>query len=177
MNSKKICKAFFLCLYYGVFRYLPLSYSKPLGGVSSRLRLWACKHIFESCGKNVTIERMTYFGKGDKIRIGDNSGLGENCKIPNGSHIGKDVMMGPQCYFIQPNHRFERKDIPMRMQGYCRPLPVTIEDDCWIGHGVIATAGRKISKGSIIAAACVLTKDFPEYSIVGGNPGQLIKTR
>lgn len=32
MNSKKICKAFFLCLYYGVFRYLPLSYSKPLGG-------------------------------------------------------------------------------------------------------------------------------------------------
>ena len=141
------------------------------------LRYWACKHIFEYCGKNVTIERKARFGKGDKIRIGNHSGLGENCSIPNGSIIGENVMMGPNCYFLQQNHKYDKKDIPMREQGYGPSLPVLIEDDCWIGIGVYVMAGRKIAKGSIVAAGCVLTKDFPEYSIIGGNPGRLIKTR
>lgn len=29
---KKISKTIFLALYYGIFQYLPISYSKPLGG-------------------------------------------------------------------------------------------------------------------------------------------------
>ena len=52
-----------------------------------------------------------------------------------------------------------------------------IEDDVWIGRNVIMTPGRLIKKGSIIAAGCVLSKDFPEYSIVGGNPSKLIRIR
>ncbi|MCS2954264.1 hypothetical protein AAH021_23755 [Bacteroides thetaiotaomicron] len=38
-------------------------------------------------------------------------------------------------------------------------------------------AGRTIKKGTIIAAGSVVTKDFPEYSIIGGNPAKLIKSR
>lgn len=34
-----------------------------------------------------------------------------------------------------------------------------------------------VYKGTIIALGCVLTKDFPEYSIVGGVPSKLIKKR
>lgn len=37
--------------------------------------------------------------------------------------------------------------------------------------------GRHVYKGTIIALGCVLTKDFPEYSIVGGVPSKLIKKR
>lgn len=39
------------------------------------------------------------------------------------------------------------------------------------------TPGRTISDGTIIAMAAVLTKDFPPYSIVGGNPAKIIKSR
>jgi maltose O-acetyltransferase len=52
-----------------------------------------------------------------------------------------------------------------------------IEDDVWIGMNVLITPGRYIKKGSIIAAGCVLCKNFPEYSIIGGNPSKLIKSR
>ena len=48
------------------------------------------------------------------------------------------------------------------------PFTTIIEDDCWIGvqsHDPEDT----LQKGSIIAAGAVLTKDFEEYSIVGGN--------
>ncbi len=86
-------------------------------------------------------------------------------------------MMGPNCYCLTKNHRFDRTDIPMLEQGYQESLTLTIEDDVWIGRDVLIMPGRTISQGSIIAGGCVLTKDFPPYSIVGGNPSRLIKSR
>lgn len=166
-----------LFLYYAVARWLPVSYSKIGGVMCKKIRYTLCKNIFEYCGRNVNIERGATFGRGDKIRIGDNSGLGINCNIPNGSQIGQDVMMGPNCFIHGVNHCFERTDIPMRVQGKTSIQPVIIDDDVWIGGNVTILPGKHIYRGSIIAANCVLTKDFPEYSIVGGNPSQLIKSR
>lgn len=87
-------------------------------------------------------------------------------------------MMAPQCIFLPPtSHRYDLIDIPMRDQGTKDNGIIIIEDDCWIGIRAIVTAGRTIKKGSIIAAGCVLVKDFPEYSIIGGNPSSLIRSR
>lgn len=166
-----------LMLYYGFAIYLPVGYAKIGGKTARRLRRFFCSHIFEYCGKNVNVERGARFAKGFKLRIGDNSGLGINCVIPDGSCIGNDVMMGPNCFIHGHNHRFDRTDIPMREQGFTEWKPVVIEDDVWIGRDVSIMAGRHIAKGSIIAANCVLTKDFPEYSVVGGNPSRLLKSR
>ena len=85
--------------------------------------------------------------------------------------------MGPNCVILHSNHCFDRVDIPMQKQGFTPMKQVTIEDDCWIGCNVIMTAGRTIKRGTIIGAGCVLTKDFPSYSIVGGNPSYLIRRR
>ena len=142
-----------------------------------KIRRLLCKRIFEYCGENVNIEKGAHFGDGDRIRIGNNSGLGVNCHIPNGSVIGNDVMMGPNCYVHPRNHSFSNTDIPMRLQGYSENKPVVIEDDVWIGRDVTIMVGKHIKKGSIIAACSVVTKDFPEYSIIGGNPAKLIRNR
>jgi len=174
---KKLEQSFFLFLYYGVFRYLPVSFSHCGGGWARRLRFWACSHIFEYCGKGANIERNVNFGRGDKIRIGENSGLGINCVIPNGSIIGRDVMMGPNCYIHSINHKFDRTDIPMIQQGITTPKVIIIGNDVWIGKDVTIMPGRTIANGTIVAARSVLTKDFPEYSIVGGNPAKLIRSR
>lgn len=136
-----------------------------------------CSKLFLEVGKNVNIERGVEFGSGKNIRIGDNSGLGINAVIPEGSIIGKDVMMGPNCYIHARNHNFDRLDIPMREQGGTDSLPVIIDDDVWIGRDVTIMRGRHISKGTIVAANSVVTKDFPPYSIIGGNPAKLIRSR
>lgn len=39
------------------------------------------------------------------------------------------------------------------------------------------TPGRHVKRGTIVGACAVLTKDFDEYSIVGGNPAKLIRKR
>lgn len=54
---------------------------------------------------------------------------------------------------------------------------ITIEDEVWIGFGVIILSGVKIRKGAIIAAGAVVTRDVEAYSIVGGNPAKMIKYR
>lgn len=172
----KLSALFALVAYYGFAYYLPNSHSFfCIGGL---LRRWLCHFIFKKMGKNVNVERKANFGSGRNIEIGDNSGLGIRCSVPSNTKIGANVMMGPNCYILGQNHTFDRTDIPMINQGYSQPAnPCVIDDDVWIGRNVTMTPGRHISKGSIIGACCVLTKDFPEYSVVGGNPSKLIRSR
>lgn len=171
-------KYLFLILYYGFGRYLPPSHSKYIGKTCKYIRYILCKNIFSKCGKNVNVERLAYFGTGKFIEIGDNSGIGVNCKIHNNSIIGTNVMMGPNCFMQESSHAFNRTDIPMSDQGSIDCLiKVIIENDIWIGRDVMILGNRIIKTGSIIGARTVLTKDFPEYSIVGGNPSKLIRSR
>lgn len=168
-----------LALYYSFAQYLPSSSCLIIGKPSRWIRYQLCKRIFKSIGHNVNIERRANFGSGRNIEIGDNSGIGINCVLPSNIIIGNDVMMGPNCYIISQNHRFTRTDIPMRRQGSQNPssIKTIIEDDVWIGMNVLMTPGRHIKNGTIVAAGTVLCKDFPSYSIVGGNPSKLIRSR
>ena len=171
-------RSIFLVIYYIIGAYLPSSYAPVIGKLSNAFRIFCVKRIFKYCGKVSTIDRKVYFGNGRNIEIGDYSGIGENSIIPNNTIIGKYVMMAPEVHIVANNHNFSRVDIPMCFQGSPFTHPNTvIEDDCWIGVRVIMTPGRHVKKGSIVAAGTVLTKDFDEYSIVGGNPAKFIKNR
>lgn len=164
-----------LFVYYFFAYYLPQS--GRYGNIVGRIRFFLCKYIFLKCGNHVNIERKAFFGNGALLEIGDYSGIGVNAVLPNNSKIGCNVMMGPNCYVLERNHSFERIDIPMRKQGFTASKPFIIEDDVWIGRDVLVLPGKTIRMGSIIAAGCVLSKDFPSYSIVGGNPSRLIRSR
>ena len=166
-----------LIIYKLFLVWLPASNTPIIGSIFKQFRYLCCKNIFLSCGKNVNIERGAFFGSGFRLKIGDNSGIGVNCLVPGNIEIGKNVMMGPNCCIFSSNHAFERTDIPMNQQGNSEQKITVIEDDVWIGRQVIFTPGRIVKRGSIIAAGTVLTKDFPEYSIVGGNPSRLIRSR
>ena len=177
--NKKVSFKQFVCLllYYSFLYYLPQSGMPLLGKIVKKMRYFCCKSIFKKCGKNVNIERKAYFGMGTLVEIGDNSGIGVNAMIPSDTIIGKNVMMGPNCYILAMNHSFNRIDIPMVEQGFTEKKRTIIGNDVWIGRDVLMTPGRTIADGSIIAAGCVLTKDFPKYSIVGGNPSRIIRSR
>lgn len=171
----RISQLFYLGLYYAIAIHLPAT--NNFFNIGGALRVSLCKRIFRKCGKNVNIEKGARFGIGINVELGDYSGIGINAVIPSDAQIGKYVMMGPNCYIINCSHVFDSTDKPMMFQGNTPKESVIIEDDVWIGRNVTILPGRTISKGTVIGACCVLTKDYPPYSVVAGNPGRLIRSR
>ena len=170
-------KYFYLFLYTFLAKHLPSSSLPIIGDLCNDFRYICCKRFFRRCGKNVTIEKGASFGNGFKFEIGDNSGIGRFAKCPSNLIIGRDVMMAPDVIFFDANHNISDTNIPMRSQGLITKGRTIIEDDVWIGRGVFIMPGLKISKGSVVAAGTVLTKNFPKYSVIGGNPSKILKSR
>lgn len=97
-------------------------------------------------------------------------------------YIGNYVMFGPNVTIRGGNHRTDLVGRYMITVKDVEKLPendkdVIIEDDVWVGCNVTILKGVIISKGTIVAAGSVVTKSFPPYSIIGGNPAKLIKMR
>lgn len=170
---------FYIFLYYSFFKYLPNTTFPLLGNTFRKMRSFICKRIFLKCGENINICRDVYFGSGRTLSIGNDSGIGPNSKIiQTDITIGNDVMIGPELRVLGGGHKFDSIIIPMREQGLAPRTKLNIGNDIWIGEKVIITSKVKyIGNHSIIAAGSVVTKDVPEYAIVGGNPARIIKYR
>lgn len=171
----KLIKYICLLVYYFIGRHLPASDS-PYSMGSKYVRRALCKVIFKKAGKNINIEHGAFFASGFEIEVGDNSGLGLNSRVTGPLKIGDDVMIGPDVMIFTQNHETSRLDIPMRLQTAPKK-GVVIEDDVWIAARVIILPGITIHKGAIVGAGAVVTKDVPQYAVVGGNPARVIKYR
>lgn len=172
---KKISHIILLALYYGVAKHLPNSQHRGTKWCRY-IRRAICKPLFDKCGRGLNVEKGANFGTGSDIIIGNNSGIGANAQIRGKLSIGDNVLMGPDVVILTTNHRFDRLDIPIGKQGSIDE-PVTIGNDVWIGQRAMIMPGVSIGNGCIIAAGAVVTKDVPDYAIVGGVPAKIIKYR
>ena len=119
---------------------------------------------------------MPVLQPGGGICIGSGSGLGVNCSVHGPIRIGDNVMMGPDVTILSQTHNIERTDIPMGQQGM-RVAEVVIGNDVWIGMRVVIMPGVKVGNGAVIGAGAVVTKDVPDFAVVGGVPAKIIKYR
>ena len=173
-------KKIYLFLYYALARHLPKSTMPIFGDISKKLRRFLCRRIFSDSGTGLNVEQGAYFGNGKYISVGNEVGLGKNFKTLNRKLIISDeLLMGEDVLFLVGIHYFDRTDIPMgKQKEEPEKTPLEIAEDVWIGARVIVLPGCKhIGKGVIIGAGSVVTKDIPDYAIVGGNPAKIIKFR
>ena len=167
----RIRKKLFRVLYQRIGVHLPSSVNSK---ASQKIRYWMASQFVESCGSNVNFEHGARIDS--DLRIGNNSGVGINC-VTVAMTIGDNVMMGPECVFLPHNHRFDRTDIPMIQQGFTEDKPIHIGSDVWIGTRVIVMPGVRIGDHSVIGAGAVVTKDVPDWAVVGGCPARVLKMR
>ena len=174
MKGDTVRKAVGAILYYAIAARLPVSHSRLRLG-QTQLRRFCARLMLAECGKRVNIEKGAVFST--RVTIGDDSGIGINARIHGECHIGKDVMMGEGCIIHTRNHRHDRTDLPMRLQGFEPERPVYISDDVWICDRVTILPGVRVGRGSILAAGTVVARDVPEYAIVTGVPARVVGSR
>jgi acetyltransferase-like isoleucine patch superfamily enzyme len=84
--------------------------------------------------------------------------------------------MGQRVSFHSENHKFDRIDIPIRLQGVSRQ-GITIEDDCWVGANVTFLDGAHVGRGCVIGAGSVVKGTIPPYSVIAGAPAKVLRSR
>ena len=172
---KKLIRAVSYVAYYFFARHLPSS-SAPYRLGAKHIRRLCVRGMIDKCGKNVNVEHGAFLASGKGIEIGDNSGIGLNCRVAGPLSIGNDVMMAPGVMIFTQNHETRDLSIPMRLQTAPKKK-VTIGDDVWIGANALIMPGVSVGDGAIIAAGAVVTKNVDSYAVVGGNPARVIKYR
>ncbi|NBI05570.1 CatB-related O-acetyltransferase [Senegalia massiliensis] len=106
----------------------------------------------------------------DKLEIGKFCSIGSGASFllaGNQGHNNKWISVYP----------FDSEIFPNAKDGFRRKGDTVIGNDVWIGTEAVIMPGVKIGDGAIIAARAVVSKDVEPYTIVGGNPGKVIKKR
>lgn len=158
---------------------------KYLKKIIDRLLMYCSKGFFEKCGSNVVFHPLTSSFTYKNITLGNNVYIGDNARFwctRSSITIHHHVVFAPNVSIIAGNHsshivgKFitDYTDVDKRPED---DLPVIIESDTWVGTNVTILNGVHISRGCIIAAGAVVTKNVPPYAIVGGVPAKVLKFR
>jgi len=89
--------------------------------------------------------------------------------------VGSYCMIGPHCYITDADHCIEA-GLPVGLQPM-QSKAVIIEDEVWMGAGVIVLKGVSIGRGAVIGAGTVVTKDVPANAIMVGVPARELGRR
>ena len=114
------------------------------------------------------------------LTIGSHVEIANGCVLTShaqGVEIGDDCLIGPNVSIIGNNYRYDRLDVPIRLQEKVSAKGIRVGRDVWIGAGCVLLDGADVGSGSILAPNSVVSGTVPAGSIVQGNPGKVIFTR
>jgi len=118
-------------------------------------------------------------GMGDVV-IGADCAINSGTVIytGNGVRIGDAVAIAANCTLAPTNHAIADRDRPIREQGF-QPSKggIVIEDDVWLGAGVVLLDGAILRHGCVIAAGSVVRGEVEAFAIYAGGPARRIGER
>lgn len=166
---------------------------------SHRIRLFLYRYFFRiKIGKESHIHWLARFNQPTGIEIGNNCIIGNDAfldgRFPREQKTGQKGNFSTYLKeFLNPSYRPLRIGNNVSIAGEVRiytmehnindpdfhetGAPVIIEDYVVIGTRVTILPGVRIGRGAVVATGAVVTKDVPEYTVVGGVPAQFIKER
>ncbi|MGQ9570233.1 MAG: acyltransferase [bacterium] len=130
-------------------------------------------------GTHIYCDTIIETGVGGSLTIGANTSIQPRCQFSAYKGpilIGCGVQIAPNCAFYPYNHGMA-PDEPIMKQQLQTKGGITIEDDAWLGFGVVVLDGVRIGKGAIVGAGAVVTHSIPDGAIAVGVPARVIKMR
>ncbi len=132
------------------------------------------KYLEELFGRDLSDVRiLTPFicDFGNRVKFGKGVFLNHSAILSasGGIEFEDGVMVAPGCRIATINH-----DMNNRHTIYTYGK-VTIRKNAWLGMNVTVCPGVTIGKYAVVAAGAVVTKDVPDYAVVGGVPAKVIR--
>lgn len=155
--------------------------------ISYPLYLYGGKHI--SIGEGFSSQKRLHLHAfeevlGDtftpEIKIGNHVSIQHDCHIGaiNKITIGNNVLMASKVYISDHFHGEITKEallLPPSLRKLYSKGSVIIEDNVWLGEGVVVLPGVTIGENSIIGANAVVTRSIPRNSVAAGNPARIVR--
>jgi len=120
-------------------------------------------------------------GREPKIVLGSGCSIGRRSTISarNKIVLEADVLLAPSVLIMDHNHEYSDVERPIHAQGITTGGQIFIGRNCWLGQGAVIVCNQGelvLGRNSVVGANAVVTRSFPPFSVVGGNPAKIIKT-
>jgi acetyltransferase-like isoleucine patch superfamily enzyme len=124
------------------------------------------------------------YAAASQIIIGEGTTFFSDCLISGAISIGAGCLFSKNVTVLSSTHQIYggstirendaqfRKNTQNSLNEH-----VHIGDDCWLGINTVILPGVTLGKGTVVGANSVVTKSYPDYSILGGVPAKLIGSR
>ena len=144
-------------------------------GADDAERAVALADLVGSLGEGVHVRPPLQMDYGFQTTIGSGTFINAGAVILDVGRvaIGADVQIGPNVQLLTPTHPL---DPDVRRTGLEAAEPITIEDNVWLGGGVIVCPGVTIGRDTVVGAGAVVTRDLPPSVVAVGNPARILRS-
>lgn len=140
----------------------------------ANIHLGKCTQIICASDNKVRLTTWPDRRQRSEIIIGDHCLISPGVRISAAQsiRIGNNVMLAANVYISDSDWHGTYN----RIRPYKCHKDVVLDDNVWLGEGVLVNKGVHIGANSILGAGSVVTRDIPANSIAVGNPASVIKT-
>ncbi|MCA6218227.1 hypothetical protein KGA65_16965 [Ideonella sp. B7] len=119
------------------------------------------------------VEKAVIRGRPENLSIGSHTFVGRRVELQALAKIsiGESVVINSDSRILTGSHDINSPD------WHLETSPIEIGDYCWIATGSMLLPGTILSRGVVVGAGSVVKGQFPENSVIAGNPAKIIKTR
>ena len=115
--------------------------------------------------------------RGVTVRIADGAYIGHFPRITAVGEvvIGEEAMIADRVYLSDTGHVYEDPGEPIKRQGLRDGRRIEIGRGAWIGIGAAIVGNVRIGENAVIGANAVVRQDVPDFTVVAGNPAQVVR--
>lgn len=137
---------------------------------SNRIR----KYVAETFRDELTFSKAIHLKTAisARVSIGEGTVVMAGVTVNTETRVGKHVILNTNCSI---DHECILADYVHISPGVSLAGDVQIGEGTHIGIGASVIQGIRIGKWCTIGAGAVIIRDIPDYAVVVGNPGRIIK--
>jgi putative colanic acid biosynthesis acetyltransferase WcaF len=136
-------------------------------------RRWLLRRFGAQIGKGVIVRPSATLTYPWRVKIGDNSWIGDDVVIYSFAEItiGKDVVISQKSYLCAGTHDYRSQDFSIQA------LPIVIEDQAWVAADVFVAPGVTVGKGAVVGSRSSVFTSLPSMMVCVGCPARPVRSR